>query len=385
MSYSWIACRATDGTIIAELPDLAVPTVGVTLCDWWSGQASLTLSDDTDREWRRATLPKATYLVLLDDGDASRPAQEHPIWGGIITQRHISPADVVTLGIATVESHLADRYVRDAEYVDVEQCGLIAALVTDCVLTARPATPTPPALIVETVPGTTLRYRAYEASASRTVASALQELSGVESGPEWTITWRHLTSPERYVPVLTVADRIGRAKPEGQPYPHATFDMPGSVTDFTQTEDWTSGKAANSIVATSTADSADVPMSAVQVYADPERPTIEYRYSPATSITDIDTLRSHAARALAVMQDGAVALALTAAVDAAPRLGADWSLGDDIGWSLACRAMSPGRTIPDDPGSPWEPVTGIDRCIGWEATTTGVLTVTPILASREDV
>lgn len=375
MGYSWIACRATDGTIIAELPGLDVPTVGATLCDWWAGQASLALNDDTTADWRRATAPKATYLVKLDDG------LEHPSWGGIITQRQATAADTVTLGIATWEAYLTDRYVRDAEYVDVEQCGLIAALVTDCVLTARPATPTPPALIVETAPGTSLRYRAYEASGSKSVAAALQELSGVEYGPEWTVTWRHLTAPERYVPVLTVADRIGRAKLADMPSPNAVFSMPGCVQTFTQTEDWTAGKAANSIVATSTADSSDVPMSAVQVYADPDRPTIEYRYTPSTAITDIDALRSHAARALAVMQDGAVALALTATAAAAPRLGVDWWLGDDIGWSLACRSMSPGRL----PSGGWVPLEGIDRCVGWEATTSGVETITPILATREEI
>ena len=83
------------------------------------------------------------------------------------------------------------------------------------------------------------------------------------------------------------------------------------------------------------------------------------------------------------MKDGAVALTLTAAAEAAPRLGTDWGLGDDIGWSLACRSISPDRRIPTDPGSDWLPVEGIDRCIGWEATLTGVRTVTPILESTE--
>lgn len=382
MTYSWVACRATDGTVIAELASLEVSRVGVTLCDSWSGSASLALDDDTPDDWRRATLPKGTYLVLLDDGDASHPPQADPIWGGIITQRQI--ADTVTLGLATFEAYLGDRYVRDATFTDFEQCLLLQALVTDCVLTARPATPTPPALIVETHGTSVMRYRQYEGASSKTVLAAMQELAGAESGPEWTVTWRHLTAPERYVPVLTIADRIGSAKSAEMPSPQATFSMPGSVTDFSLVEDWTNGRAANSIVATSTAESADVPTSAVQVFADPERPTIEYRYSPSTSISDIDTLRSHAARALAVMQDGAVALSLTAAVEDAPRLGVDWWLGDDIGWSLACRSMSPGRMIPGDPDSPWIPAAGVDRCVGWEATTSGVETITPILASREE-
>lgn len=383
MGYSWIACRAVDGTVIAPLPDLDVPTVGVTLCNWWSGQASLPLDDSTPGDWRRATAPQATYLVLLDNGDGVRPGQPDPVWGGIVTGRTFTSADTVSLTIATWESYLARRYVRTATYPDVEQCGLIASLVTDSVLTARDATPTPPTLIIEATPGSTTRYRAYEESSSKTVAAAMQELSGVDGGPEWTVVWRHMTGPERYVPVLKIADRIGTPKPASMPSPAAVFAMPGSVIEFTRTEDWTDGRAANSVVATST-DADSNPISATQVYTDPERPTIQYRYSPSSSIQTVTPLREHAAKALSVMRDGAVALALTAAVEDAPRLGLDWGLGDDTGWSLASRSVSPGRIVPGDPGSGWQPVAGVDRCIGWEIGQSGVETVTPILATTEE-
>lgn len=383
MGYSWLAVRATDGRVIAELPGLDVPTIGATLCDWWTGQATLTLDDTTDPEWQRATAPWAAYLVCLDDGDADCGCQDDPVWGGWVTQRQTTAGDTVALGIASWEAYLARRYVRDLVYPDSEQCGLLAHLVGQCILAPIPGAPVPPALLVEHVAGTTTRHREYETASQKTVAAVMQELSGVEGGPEWTVTWRHLTGPERYLPVLTIRDRIGQPKPAAAPSAAALFSLPGSVLDFQRVEDWTEGKGANAVTATSTADGADLPISAVQVYTDVERPTLEYRYTPSTAITDIDTLRSHAAKALSVMRDGAVALTLTAAAEAAPRLGADWGLGDDIGWSLACRSVSPGRRVPGDPGSDWLPVEGIDRCIGWEAGTVGVRTVTPILESTE--
>lgn len=383
MTYSWMACRATDGRVIAELPGLDVPTIGVTLCDWWTGTATLLLDDATTAEWRRATSPWASYLVCLDEGSPDRPALEHPIWGGWITSRQTGGSDRMSLGITSWEAYLARRFVRDLVYPDSEQCGLLAHMVGQCVTAPIPSAPTPPALLVEYVAGSITRHREYERESQKTVASVMQELSGVEQGPEWTVTWRHLSGPERYVPVLTIRDRIGAAKPEGLPSPATMFSLPGSVTDFSVVEDWTEGKGANAVTATSTAEGDTLPMSAVQVHTDPDRPTLEYRYTPSSSISDIDTLRSHAARALAVMRDGAVAITLTAAVEAAPRLGLDWGLGDDIGWSLAARSVSPGYRIPGDPSSGWIPVEGVGRVIGWEASWSGVETVTPILESAE--
>lgn len=383
MTYSWLACRATDGRVIAELPGLTVEQVGATLCDWWTGSATLRLDDATTGEWRRATAPWASYLVCLDEGSPGRPALEHPIWGGWITSRQTSGADQVSLGIASWEAYLARRFVRDLVYPDSEQCGLLAHMVGQCVTAPIPSAPIPPALLVEHVSGSITRHREYEQASQKTVASVMQELSGVEQGPEWTVTWRHLSGPERYLPVLTIRDRIGAAKPEGMPSPASVLTMPGAVTQFSVVEDWTEGKGATAVTATSTAEGDTLPMSAVQVYTDPDRPTLEYRYTPSSAISDIDTLRSHAARALAVMRDGAVAITLTAAAEAAPRLGLDWGLGDDIGWSLAARSVSPGRRIPGDPASGWIPVEGVGRAIGWEASLSGVETVTPILESTE--
>ena len=190
----------------------------------------------------------------------------------------------------------------------------------------------------------------------------------MENGPEWTVTWRHLSDPERYVPVMSIADRIGNAVPAGLG-PAATFEMPGPVASFQLVEDWTGSAAANNVIATSTADGETLPMSAAQVVEDPDRPTLEYRFTPSTSITNIATLTSHAARALALKKDGSVAIALSAVRESAPRLGLDWGIGDDIGY----RIQAPSVGV----------LSGVARAIGWVATTEGVETVTPILASEE--
>jgi hypothetical protein len=63
------------------------------------------------------------------------------------------------------------------------------------------------------------------------------------------------------------------------------------------------------------------------------------------------------------MKDGSLALTLTANREEAPRLGRDWFIGDDIGFSIEA---------PEFPGG----LVGTARCVGWELTDT---TVTPLI------
>lgn len=352
--YSWIACELRTGRVICDLPDLTVDKVGVTLCDTYNATGSLPVpqSPAPPLDWDRAIMEMGSCLVLLD-GDT-------PIWGGIITQAPRTEASTVQIALPSWEAYLARRYIPDFSRTATEQCALAAQLVAASLDATVP-------LIVEYTAGSTLRDRTYTSSQDKTLLVALQELSAVIGGPEWTIGWRHLTSPERYVPVLTIADRIGVAAPAGLG-PAATFEMPGPVSTFKRSRDWSLGAGANSVVATSTSsDGADRPQSTPQIYSDPDRPTVEYRWSPSSSITQQATLDAHAAAALAVLKGGSVSLGLTAAVDDAPRLGVDWSIGDDVGYHIAAPSVGV--------------IDGTARAVAWEATLTGVRTITPILAT----
>lgn len=361
--YSWVAVQSRTGQVITDLPALVCEKVGATLCDTWTGRASLPVSG-ASADWEQATKPWATYLVLLDGSNPD------PVWGGWVVQRHRDQSGTVQLALASWEQYLARRYIHDLIYTGTEQCALLSHLVGQCVTNSAPPAYVPPALVVEFTAGSTLRDRTYESVSDKSVLSVMQELSGVEGGPEWCVVWRHMTSPERYVPVLRIADRIGAAPAAGLG-PAATFELPGPVTEFSYIEDWSSEAAANNIVATSTADdtSGVRPQSSPHVYQDAERPTLEYRFSPSSSISNVATLDAHAAAALAVMRDGAQALTLTAARADAPVLGVDWSIGDDIGYRIASPAVN---------------LQGTARAIAWEAATAGVETVTPILASTEE-
>jgi len=127
--------------------------------------------------------------------------------------------------------------------------------------------------------------------------------------------------------------------------PSAVFDLPGSITEAQYTEDASSGKYANSVMAVSTATADARPQSPVQLATDDGRPTYETRFSPSTSIVETATLTDHASKALAALASGANALTLTATVSAAPKLGVDFDLGDDVGFVLGSTEVDPRATF----------------------------------------
>lgn len=369
MILSWLAIDARTGKVIADLPGLECSSVKRSLGRYESTTATLPLPNAPEN-WIDATRPGGSVLVLLSDNV--------PIWGGMVTQRTRDLTDSVSMSLATVESYLDRRYMGDVTYTATGQNAMVAAWFTAYVTTGPLGGL--PFRVAYTGAGT-LRDRAYLRSDRKTVYSALTELSAVLGGPEWTVEWEHLTSPERYTPVLFVGDRVGTAATAGLS-PAATFQAPGCVTEAVLVEDYSSGKGANAVIAYSSATAGTVPTSAQQTATDDGRPTYETDIQPSTSITDISTLTAHAQSALASLSAGGSALAMKAVVEDAPKLGVEWMIGDDIGYQLGGLEYSQGNpagreSVPAFPGG----VQGTMRCIGWEMTLDGVQTVTPILTA----
>ncbi len=365
---AWVATDARTGRVLAELPDLEVRSVSRTIGTYTSTTATLPLAG-APANWLRATLPRAAALVLLVDG--------RPVWGGDVTRRDRDNGDAITLSLASFEAYLDLRYVGGVRYTGVGQNLVVADLVDRYVVDTTADAGRPLRVEVLDGPGST-RDRWYDDGDDKTVLSVLQELSGVVGGPEWTVVWEHRTGPERYTPVLQVGSRVGRAVPAGLG-PAATFDLPGSVTATRLVEDWAHGRGATSVVAVSTADGDLRPQSRPRRSGDPERPLVEYRWTPSTSITTTAVLEEHAARALAALSRGSVALELTADLSAAPTLGRDWDAGDDVGYVIGGVDQHGHETVPAFPGG----LSGTARAIGWTLELDGSPTVTPVLSSDE--
>jgi hypothetical protein len=366
MSYQWVATELLTGVQICDLNDLVVvDALADTIGRYESVQMQLPIPT-APPEWERATMPGATAYWLLQDN----PAGGQPLiaWGGYITEPTEDQSDVITMTLATFPAYFDQRYTGDRSYTQTGQNDIVADLIENCVASG-PSGGIPMRVQYVGSGVGQLRDHTYADQDDKTVYSALQDMMAWDGGPEWWVggEW----DGQLIKPVLYVGDRIGTAADAGE-QPNATFDMPGNLTTFQRVRSFAQGKGANAVMAYSSGQGDVRPQSPVQHEVDPDRPTFEYRWTPSTSILDVDTLTDYAAAALANMRNGSIALALTAIADQpeTPMYGADWVLGDDVGYDIHAPAFPGG-------------LAGTARAIGVRLTLGNTRTITPVLAGGD--
>jgi hypothetical protein len=351
---TWLACDAVTGRIAVELPDLICQgTIGSLLSAFTSAHLQLPVALDgygaPPKGWEGATSASTSMLVAVL-GDV-------PVWAGLILTRVGGTEGLVDLSCVSLEGYLDRRYVGDHAWTGQDEASVIAAgLIGD-------ANSSEGLGFAVQAPATgTLRDRTYFDRDDKTVYSALRELAGVEDGPEWTVTlgWSDGTQTAVTKTVM-VRKRVGFvAAGSSSPSPtggaNAVFSTLGGSARYSLTEDYTGGSGANHVVASSSGEGdlrpQSAPARAVDLLAGGQ-PRYEYRFTPSTSITQQATLDAHAVAALALMRDGARALTITSPLRNYPRLGVDWSVGDDVGYDLH------GHRHPDG-------LVGVARAVGWQ-------------------
>lgn len=352
---SFVAVNLLTGSVMADLKDL---TFGGALKDTMGRAETLSASlpvASAPAEWRDATKPYAAAVVCLAD-DGLRP-----LWGAIITNRKTNLGPNIELSMSTVAEYFDRRFVGTETFTNIPQNTIVESLVNKYARDSYNGQPGIP-IRVQIEGGTGVqRTRTYLDGDDKTLLAALQDLSGVDGGPEWVIEWENVN--QLITPVLRVGDRIGELAPAG--LPGVEFTSPGCVLSAEYEESYKGGEGANDLMAyASSAETGKArPQSPHQLVIGEGRPRVEYRWSPSSSIKDIPTLTSHAQRALMTLVDGMASLTLVANRREAPELGSEWRLGDDIYVDLQSPAW---------PNS----LTGVARVIGWDLTED---TVTPIV------
>lgn len=362
-TITWLGCDLITGQKIEELPELqpSGPLTSV-LATATSTQFSLPVPDP-DRDWQAATVPRRTMIVPLltvvnDDG--LMVLDQEPLDAYIVLARRSGSESTAKLSCVSLAGYFDHRHVGDHAWVQQDESSVILAGLFD------DADVEGVGFVVDAQPTGQLSDQSYFDADDKKVYSAARELMGRQDGPEWatSVGWADAdhTTIAKY---LRAGPRIGTASAT----PIAVFDSQGeSAATYELVEDYSSGKGANHVVAVSSGQGESRPQSAPA--RDEEQlasgvPRWEHRFTPSTSISDPDTLTSHAVAALALLRQGSRALTLTARLDADPIVSRDWHIGDDIGYRL----VGPGH-----PGG----LVGVARCVG-RSIDINAMTVSPIL------
>jgi len=371
----WVAVSLTTGDLISDLPLLEVDSVAASMGRYEIANGSLPIATGkAPPEWLRATKPKASVLILLDDNPLD-PAHGIPVWGGMVNRRRRSHKDVLPLDLITIEGYFEQRYVRDKLYTGVAECTILSDLITT--YAGAGSNGGIPIRVQQIGSLGQARDREYFSRDDKTLYSAIRDLAAVLNGPEWYVGWEWQYNPDRLTPVAYIGDRVGSAVAVGFA-PAAVFDIPGSGTEFELVEDYGVGRGGNEVMATSSGEGETRPQSSPVLYADPERPTFELRFSPSTSITNISTLDDHAAARAAEVRHGVTSVSITANLGTAPRLGVDWGIGDEVGVSLGGIAFDGRDTVPSIPGG----AEARGRVAGWKRSLAEPQTITPLIVTE---
>ena len=343
--FQFLAVSLTGGTVLAEFPDLQISKLSYRFEETTSGTMVLPWRS-VPSNWGEATIPYRVAILLVRGSTV--------LWGGIVVKRERTlQGSGLSLTVATVEHYLDSVYVKDHTYSNRDQCEIVKDLVSSTLEGHRFM------LSVEASPSSIRRDRTYEESSDKTLLSVLQELSNVQNGPEWCTSWRVVD--DKYLPVLTVADRIGSTVPV------TTFDE-SVMTSFTIVEDYTSGYGANMVWAVGSMTGGDQLRSDVMVADQSYRPVVEHVVRPSSSITRKETLNAHASASLRQLRDGTNTMGMTLSLLAAPIVYEEWRPGDVVAWTVA---DDDGRFAGFDHGEA--------RVVGYDIDFSGVWTITPVL------
>lgn len=343
--FQWLAVSLTSGFVLAEFPALQATRLSYRFEEVTSGTVMIPWRD-IPSNWGEATVPYGTAILLVRGGTV--------LWGGIVVKRERTlQGEGLSLTLATVEHYFDSVYVKDHTYSNWGQTWIVNDLVTSTLDGHRFT------LLVETASSDILRDRTYEESSDKTLLSVLQELSNVQNGPEWCTSWR--SDNGRYVPVLTVADRIGSVTPV------TTFEE-SVMTSFKVLEDYTTSYGANMVVAVGDTTGETPLRSDVMVADQSYRPVVEHVVRPSSSITRKETLNAHASSALRQLRDGTNTVDMTLDLMAAPVVYEEWKPGDVVAWTVADEA---GRLTGFSNGE--------GRVVGYDIDFSGVWTITPVI------
>ncbi|MGH8878566.1 MAG: hypothetical protein ACRD0P_14680, partial [Stackebrandtia sp.] len=344
-AVTWLGCELESGQIIAELPDVTGPASRVLGASTSSNLKVPIPNPKALRLAEAATESGATMLVCV--------VNDVPTYGAAVLRDQGGSDALLDLACVSLEGVLDRSYVGDHAWTAHDEVSVIAAgLVGD-------ANRDGAGFIIDAPATGVLRNRVYYDRDDVTVLAALQELMGVQGGPEFTVDldWTDATKTA-VAKIVRIRPRIGL----GAAAPDTVFTVTApsvfagrgsSEATYTYTRDFSEGRGSRYVIATGNGEGESRPQSDPQSAVPPGRFRWEHRFSPPGGVTDTEELNAHARAELARLLNGSETWEVQARWDASPRLNVDWKLGDDVAWDLT------GHRHPDG-------VQGQGRVIAWD-------------------
>jgi hypothetical protein len=355
----WVGIRLATGAVITDLPGIELTSdLAVTIGQPETASLNLHVTKDVSTSWLDMTQVGGAGLIAWI-GDPQSPTI---VWGGIVQQRFRPVgANIVALGLSTVEAYLDGCQIGTYNAVNVNQDAILASLMSF----ANGTNQLPWVLNHLPNASTQTQSASYTPSSETSVLASLQALSAYNGGPEWYASWQWNLAAGTIVPVLNYGQRVGAAALNG--LPAVTFESTDMLLGSGLNEDYSAGQGANQIIANGAANQSaanSIVPSAVANFPLNGRPQWTLVYRPNQTVSDTAVLAQYVAAAGAGIQNGAQPLTVVLPYKLpGKQLARDWNLGDDVGYALT------GDAFPDTPS-------GVRRCIGYKA---NLSTITPIL------
>jgi len=337
--YRYWACDLRTGNKIAQLPLAPSGPLPERICDVSTAQFTCdhaaVLADGGD--FIGSVTPGRTVIVVEREYEGDSVSDI--LWAGIVTVVQVGSSPQARLNCATIPYYLTRRYVGTHTYLagpgDTD-----GQIITDLLGDAA-AEGIGLVLDVNCPTVRAVRYRSID---HKTVLQALNELSALDGGPEWTVSTRWVDATRTSVDFVFVArTRLGWAGD-----PNARFDFPGCINEYTIDYDYSEGHGANHIVGVNPAGAESVPARDEQGIT--SQGWARWQQGIATS-GDLNAagLAGVAREALAHRARGQVTNELKVSMSRGPQYGRDVSLGDNVLWFV--EQPAPG-TQPASPAHP---------------------------------
>ena len=335
MAYQWVSADLLTLQVIADLPgfDPNWP-LRRTLSSDDQGSGVLHLTDDTPPNWRDATRGGGALLACYDDTALTDGTTPNPIvWAGYVVDSSFTfENDDVQVSLATFEAVLDRAYVGDVTYpTTAHRDDILADLITSWFIPGTGIT-----VSLDYTPGggpTPVEAIVMQNADNATVKARFDQVCG-QLGGEYTVEWAWSTDGAGLVATVRFGGHVGAVA--GSDGPLVVFDAPGHITSLSQKRSYAASDGANKVVGYSSGSGDYTPYSA-PVYAPADgRPTFEYRYQPAPSISPT-AVAQYVRQAVKILGPGKqpITCQFTEQLPVGRRLGVDWKLGDDIGLAVA--------------------------------------------------